>query len=240
MALYHERQAAPYTCFAHATNMYFQREYVTQPAFLEKYRERLLAAAQRVQACRGAAACAAAFYGLEAPPTGDTAGDDDVSDPARDPDLLGYFEIYSALEPATFVDDIATTQLKELSPVQVLFLLEFQLRDDRLCYVPHRFFHRYARSAVPGDTTASARRFAAVLEALPANISAYLCRVQAGRAHAFAARHLGGGRFALLDSLCDSPVTVASADELMQRDEFAGRASCLLVPDSSRSVVSLD
>lgn len=142
--------------------------------------------------------------------------------------------------PLQLLDDMEHDGMKELDPVHVLFLLEFQIsQDGHLLYVPHRFYHRYARSTQPGDTRASAQRFAESIAAAPENTPFYLCRVQTGSAHAFSARKCEGNTVVLLDSLYSDPVQVASAQEFMERYEIAGRASCLILPDGKRNTVQL-
>jgi hypothetical protein len=90
------------------------------------------------------------FYGDEPLPK-EADLQDDSSTVALNYDLYGYYEIYSQTTPSTFLEALEKNKLCELSPPQVLFLLEFQMQPTttsdgqkviNLNYVPHRFYHR--------------------------------------------------------------------------------------------------
>lgn len=72
---------------------------------------------------------------------------------------------------------------------------------------------------------------------MAANI--YLCHVEPGKAHAFAAvkQNSKKDEWFLLDSLMDNPLPVVSSSELFTREELAGRASVVCVRDFSREVI---
>ncbi len=92
-----------------------------------------------------------------------------------------------------FVKAVLETGCSELSPPQVLFILEFQIHvtenQFNLVYVPHRFFHRYSRNPEAEDRSASERRFIREI----GNGSVYFNHIEVGKSHAFAAIKEGNG-----------------------------------------------
>ena len=128
--------------------------------------------------------------------------------------------------------------IKELSPPQALFFLEFQLEIDvptktfTIKYVPHRFYHRYARKNHESATQA----FISVLSTQKDIERIYLCHVESGKAHAFGALKSGESWW-LMDSLQYEPVPVKDETELWTKNELAGRASVMIVPDLKRKPI---
>jgi len=166
------------------------------------------------------------------------------SHPEKNEDLNGYWEIYRSLTCESIIEAITNNDIKELSPPQVLFMLEFHLaaKDNSICltYTPHRFYHRYARNPNEADKTYSSQRFAEILSE-PQHKNAkpiYLCHIEAGKAHAFAAYRIDSTGWALLDSLIKTPKYVAQ-EELFTLHPNAGRASVLCLQDFSRNTQTL-
>jgi len=178
-------------------------------------------------------------------------------------DLHGYFEIYEALKPMDLIEAIKANKMVELSPPQVLFLLEFEMvtRPDgqfELIYKPQRFFHRYARSSSLADKEYSNQILSAefkkgmhtylhwlelwLISWFPVP-RIFLGRIENGRSHASCAKHMttvdGDELFICLDSLRPGPVSMESAYDFVASSEFGGTASVMIVPDETRPQVSL-
>lgn len=128
------------------------------------------------------------FYGNKTPPHNDK-GLQENSDPTKNEDLYGYYEIYTSAKESEMVEGIKNSGLKELSPAQVLFLLEFQMVESTnadgskvvsLQYVPHRFYHRYARSESSSDKEMSTKEFTKILETKHLE-SAYFNHIESGK-----------------------------------------------------------
>jgi hypothetical protein len=128
--------------------------------------------------------------------------------------------------------------IKELSPPHALFLLEFQIAFDKeakvfiIKYVPHRFYHRHARKQHDYAT----QDFISVLATQKDIKRTYLCHVESGKAHAFGAIKSGESWW-LMDSLQTEPVPVKDETQLWQKNDLAGRASVMIVPDLKRESI---
>jgi len=230
-SLYYESQKSEDTCFRHATNMYFQYEYINSN-FLKNYSTLIKKATEEVKKRRKQNADVT-FYGkLNVPKIGLS---DTSSDPNFDEDLHGYWEIYQQTSEDNFLE--AITELKELSPAQVLFLLEFQLVEQdnviQLKYCPHRFYHRYSRNSLKEDQDFSKDTFKKVLQDSKGPV--YFNHIESGRAHAFGAmRTPGSSNWCLLDSLAENVIFVKNEELLVYQNNFGGRASVMIIPDNSR------
>jgi len=245
--LRHETQSKGQdTCFIHATNMYFQREY-SNSTMLAKYAALVSKAANEIDALKSAN-CATSFYGEEKPPAPGAVFKSEHSQPLANEDLNGYYELYASTPASSFLQDITDSNLKELSPPHCLFLLEFQMfpanqGEEQLHYVPHRFYHRYARSKVEGDIAASKEAFIHALNGAHKDTQrAFFAHIESGKSHAFAAvktRLEDEDYWVLMDSLLNTPRLARSADQLIQKHCYAGRASVMVVPDTSRETVRL-
>jgi len=230
--------------------MYFQRKYINE-SFMSIYSELVNSAASQILALKKENV-GVSFYGEDQPPL---SGNDLVegnSLPSANEDLFGYYEIYQNMPVGEFLESLTANDFKELSPPQVLFLLEFHLQEVitehqelemRLVYSPHCFYHRYARSIDENDRMSSATKFANSLRNISSNdklpFPAYLCRIQQDGSHAFATIRDDLGRWILLDSLVGSGVLMESVDELFKEEKYGGRASVLMVEDQTRSRITL-
>jgi hypothetical protein len=138
------------------------------------------------------------------------------------------------------LEAIASNKCRELSPPQLLFLLEFQMEETteggrrmlHLKYCPHRFYHRYARSPNEEDQKFSKDFFLKAIHDSQAD-RVYLCHLEVGKAHAFAAMRFDKQWF-LLDSLSNQTVPLDNEATLIHDYQIGGRASVLAVADNSR------
>mmetsp|Transcript_30211 Transcript_30211/g.33764 ORF Transcript_30211/g.33764 Transcript_30211/m.33764 type:complete len:283 (+) Transcript_30211:41-889(+) len=231
---YYEPQAKSDTCFIHATNMYFQREYVTKEnvitydKLVSKYAKEITEIIK--------ANSKSAFYGdIDVPLEKDTS---EVSVPSKNTDLKGYYDIYNITDPKEFSSSL-TKKFKELSPQQVMFLLEFQYHVNKdtgsteLHYVPHRFYHRYARGQ---DQETSRKTFVDIAKKV-ATKQVYFNHIESGKAHAFAAAHVAeenNDYWVLLDSLWKRKVLQPDTEKFFSTKDHAGRASVMMIEDDSR------
>ncbi|KAL6074867.1 Ubiquitin [Balamuthia mandrillaris] len=242
-SIHHEHQdAGSDTCFRHALNMYFQKPLVNDPSFLLQYSALVNKATGKIKELIYEN-CAIDFYGgAENVPADEKKMEDDRSDLASNPDLFGYFEIFKQTSPTDLLNMITKAELKELSPSQCLFLLQFQMRTDEntgkphLVYVPHRLYHRYARSKFAEDKKQTTETFVEALEKEPSISSIFLAHIESGKAHAFAAQRLedSDGAWCLLDSLRAHPCLVRTTKDLWEKHEYAGRASVMVARDPNR------
>jgi hypothetical protein len=242
--IYMERQKDDNSCFIHAMNAYFQGKYINDdiPNFLNEYTTLIKKHQNLIHQIKQQNGDFS-FYGNMPVPQNNL--EDENSDPVRNEDLNGYWMIYKSLTCESLIDAITKNNVRELSSPQVLFLLEFHLKQNpdkslSLHYTPHRFYHRYARSPKPNDKTVSSQRFTELLTA-PQHKDAkpiFLCHNEAGRAHAFAAYRFEDSGWALLDSLIGTAKYVPSGD-LWTQYENAERASVMLIQDFSRNTQQL-
>ncbi|KAH3762916.1 hypothetical protein Pelo_5217 [Pelomyxa schiedti] len=277
-ALHHEYQLVRNTCFVHATNMYFQdptyatrlvkgaKTNCTGPAEAEPregaadggggtivgYVSMLRRCASRIEEIIREES-ARSFYahcGTNGAPPEDKDTVEEDSRPTKDSDLLGYYQVYSYTCVEEVIRALCSDGLVELTPPEALFFLEFQLSANgkNLVYVPHSFYHRHARSALPGDYKCSAALFSAALtseyhsppDGATGGVPLFLCRVEPNHSHAFTALNMGPQRgVILLDSLCCGPVEIPTVHEFVSKKEYAARASCMIIPDRSRPSIVL-
>jgi hypothetical protein len=242
--IYMERQKDDNSCFIHAMNAYFQRKYIDDNVlnFLSEYATLIKKHENSIHQIKQQN-CDYSYYGNNPVPQNNL--EDENSDPVRNEDLHGYWQIYKSLTCESLIEALTKNNVRELSSPQVLFLLEFHLvqHDDKslsLMYTPHRFYHRYARSPKDNDKTNSSQRFTELLDNPQHKTSKpiFLCHNEAGRAHAFAARRLEDSAWALLDSLIGTPKFVESSD-LWTKYDNAERASVMLIQDLSRNTQEL-
>jgi len=237
--LYIEKQIDSNSCFLHAINAYFQKKYIDNiQNFLNEYSTLLIKHQDLIHKILNKN-CNYSFYGNNPVPQ---KTEDDISDPSKNEDLKGHWEVYKGITCESFIAAIRENQLRELSPAQVLFMLEFQFTQNSpdnssltLTYTPHRFYHRYARSPIQNDRTVSSARFTELLT-VPEHKNAkpiFLCHNQTGLAHAFAAYRVDESSWALLDSLIGCTKSVKS-EELWTKYENAERASVMCIQDFSR------
>jgi len=150
-----------------ALNMYCQTEYVRDRfvkqynALLQKHADEISALQQSntVLACYG-------YVPLESIPTKPTDFIPECNDIFHNEDLHGYYELYKYTSPLQMAENLMSNNIRELSPFEALFLLEFQMKgrevkarreslrdlnnitqEYHLEYIPHRFYHRYAHSS---------------------------------------------------------------------------------------------
>jgi len=182
------------------------------------------------------------FYGTANLPTNQKLLVDTSSDPDKDEDLYGYYEIYQSATAKNFLGSIIENNCKELSPADVLFLLEFQVEETKdknnkrvvtLNYVPQRFYHKYARGSSE-DVSFATQRFNSVIKSNPEQAKLYLCHIELGKAHAFCARKLNNN-WVLLDSLRKCPVKVKEENAMFEDYTIGGRASLMVFPDNTRA-----
>ena len=146
------------------------------------------------------------FYGDNDVPTGNFK---EVNDPKYNDDLHGYYEIYKSSSPMEMAKVFFTVTLPlinlffkkaiininfvELNPPQVLFLLQFQMKKSGnsdnyvLEYVPHRFYHQYARSTSKEEKEFSKKMFIEAISNEGVD-RIFLNHIEVGKAHAFCAR----------------------------------------------------
>eukprot|EP00026_Physarum_polycephalum_P001798 Phypoly_transcript_01801.p1 GENE.Phypoly_transcript_01801~~Phypoly_transcript_01801.p1 ORF type:complete len:997 (+),score=191.68 Phypoly_transcript_01801:138-3128(+) len=188
-SFYYEPQTEPDTCFQHAINMYFQKNYIDE-SFLALYTELVKSSAIMVTKLKNSGA-KSTCYGTKT--VYEKFLTESNSEPMYDADLFGYFEVYRSLQVEDFLDNLAKSKIKELSPIETLFLLEFSLSilpsaggglKALLYYTPHLFLHRYARNTSGRDQTLSQQRFCDAASVVP---KMFLCHTENGRSHAFAA-----------------------------------------------------
>ena len=138
------------------------------------------------------------------------------------------------------MESVEETGVKEMSPSEGLFLLQFQgqlscdgKEIEKVEYVPHKIVHRYPRTESEEDQRMSKERF---LRELSESEKAFFCHIEKGRSHAFAAMRDpdNSKQWLLLDSLRNGFVQVQE-QSMFERHNFAGRASVMIVRDKSES-----
>lgn len=145
----------------------------------------------------------------------------------------------------SFLRELAESGFKELSPHQVMFLLEFSLKFENdkvtLVYTPHRFLHRYCRSTSVEDQKSSKEYFVNTTK-LHESSKMYLCHCENGKSHAFAAMKKNEsekGEWILLDSLVGAGLVVPGLKEMFDDYHMGARASVLVIPDGKRVVIPI-
>lgn len=134
--------------------------------------------------------------------------------------------------------------MKELSPAEALFLLQFQYSENnskiegkqilhqKLEYIPHKLLHRYSRTSNQLDLMDSRIRFR---EEILKVDKAFFCHIEHGKSHAFIVKKdkkkVDG--WILLDSLREIPLEIPESFILFQEHQFAGRASVMILRDIS-------
>jgi len=121
-----------------------------------------------------------------------------------------------------------------------LFAAEFQVvrssTGTELYHVPHRFYHRYAKSTNQIDQELSLKRFHTLVEQNHSAEKAVLfASTSLGSPHSFGARR-DGKEWLLMDSLLPTPRKVAA---LFCHTDIAGRASVMIAKDPLRKTVKL-
>jgi len=223
------------TCFIHATNMYFQRKYIDDQ-FLKKYVNFVKTYQVDADQIKYKEA-KRSFYGDQIPPSNGKT--EEISDPAIDDDLLGYFELYSTMNSKNMADSILDAKCKELSAFQILFILEFQIQEiegeEHLVYVPHRFFHRYSRSKDQADQLMGKKLF---LDQTEKADQIYLGRIENKKSHATCMLKINEN-WILMDSLKGNPLPMPQKDEIFNDIKLCSSASILMTRDFSRDAVLL-
>jgi len=234
--IHFETQLSNDTCFRHAINHYFQKNYVE---IIRKYYRTIVITYQTTIQNIKYNSSLESFYGNGKEP--EESKLEEKSTPEINEDLYSYYQIYLATSALDLLEQLEECDYKQLSPSQVLFLLEFQLQEITeeennyviLKYIPHRFYHRYARSKIEKDNLDSIERFIDITNNLNYLInSLFLCHIQPGKAHAFAAIR-SNNQWILLDSLLSSPYYTDNKN-LFEKTELAGRASVLIIKNENK------
>eukprot|EP01098_Paradermamoeba_levis_P008832 TRINITY_DN3642_c0_g1_i1.p1 TRINITY_DN3642_c0_g1~~TRINITY_DN3642_c0_g1_i1.p1 ORF type:complete len:270 (-),score=106.28 TRINITY_DN3642_c0_g1_i1:178-963(-) len=257
--MFFEGQAKTNSCFIHATNNFFQREYIN-PSFLPEYSKLVLKFSDQIDQLKQTEAPNAFYGGVDFVPSDPSKLVEDKSAPEEDEDLYSYFEIYRCNSAKDFLEDISANEVTELNPTQCLFLLQYRMEETasgpELKFVPMRFHHRYARSSSEEDKTSSKKRWLDLISSSGEKESKgvkeiFLNRIEVGKAHAYSAvkrekvEKEGEGEadkerkevWYLCDSLRQGAVELEKEEE-MWREEYGGKASVLILPDLSRPSLS--
>ena len=152
--IYYEAQdIGTATCFQHALNMYFQRQYVTKQDFKEIYCEKLRKHKDKIIEIKKPNSNLS-FYGKNQ--------NEESSKIEDNYDLNGYWELYTMSSIENIIETLKTNDFKKLAPNDAMFLLEFQMdssNDNKMIYVPHRLYHRHARAQDMNDQIQSKKMF---------------------------------------------------------------------------------
>lgn len=122
--IYFEKQTENNTCFIHAINNYFQREYINE-TFFKKLKDFSI---QNIEY---------SFFGNKEPFKNEKN------------DNFDYYELYKIQD---FKIDIENNQCKELSPLEGLFILQNEIINEKIEYNPLRFYHRFANGIDKEET----------------------------------------------------------------------------------------
>jgi len=268
-SIYYEPQQAKNSCFLHATNMYFQKKYLDEK-FMPTYSELLQSFSEKITKLKDDGA-GISFYGNQFASKREFC--ENSSEVTENEDLFGYYEIYKSMQVEDFLQSLRESNFIELSPPWAQFLLEFSLNFQSLPkgnkvvlqYTPHRFLHRHVRDASETDQEKSRKMFENVVQEHRAK-KVYLCRVELGKSHAFAAirnpqeegsqngsansqngatnsqngaTNSQNAEWVLLDSLVGATVMVPDTEVMFTDPQYGARASVLILPDAKRGIVTI-
>lgn len=178
---YESQEEKTDTCFQHALNAYFQKTYLSD-SFRNTYFRLLADHASQIESLI-AENCKQSFFGSN--------DDPNIIDLLEnDEDLQGYQELYSFINVASMIEDLQSNEIKQLSPFDALFLLEFKYlqETESLEYNPHRLYHRYARSQDTEYINKITNYWVDELNNTNQQAkSIYFARIENNKSHAFAA-----------------------------------------------------
>ena len=241
---YESQELKTDTCFQHAFNMYFQKEYITSLQFKSMYCKLLLKYKEKIFKIKQLN-CKLSFYGPDIDIPSPKQLIDESSKIETNSDLNGYYELYAMSGIQDMVESFNMNNFKQLSPYDALFLLEFQmdLTTNKLKYVPHRIYHRLPRSKNVNDQKYSKQLFINALKSNKDKIeSIYLARInRKGLSHAFAAiKNKKNKKWMLMDSLLKKYGYIKDENEMINKEEYLGQASVMIFKDSTRNSIDLD